>query len=80
MGQDSHHTLSLYKSFAYLNCTVESTNYNLTYAVHLQLHQNEFNVSAALHDLYQYAVKYNDHVRRAAFSIAVYLECLSKNI
>ena len=29
----------------------------------MQLHENEFNVSPALHELYKYAVKYNTDVR-----------------
>jgi len=37
--------------------------------LYLQIHQNEFNVSAALYELYQYAVKYNAHVCRLSFSL-----------
>lgn len=31
--------------------------------VDIQAHQNEFNTSAALYELYQYTQKYNDDVR-----------------
>jgi len=40
---------------------------NQTLALCLQLHQNEFNVSASLYELYQYAVKYNSHVSLTVF-------------
>ena len=32
-----------------------------------QLHQNEFNLNAALYELYGYASRYNDEVRHQAF-------------
>lgn len=42
---------------------VIKVNINVT-CVFLQLHAHEFNTNVALYDLYAYAVKYNDQVRK----------------